>query len=70
MPEALPIQLRLLLAEYRTQTFLHDLRGALGTAVGWGELAALEGAPLPDGVGKSLGKMQELLGTFRPLWME
>ncbi len=69
MSEPLPIRLRLLLAEYRTQALLHDLRGALGTAVGWGELAALEGAALPDGVGKSLGKMQDLLGTFRPLWM-
>ena len=69
MSENLPVRLRLLLAEYRTQTLLHDLRGALGTAVGWGELAALDGSPLPEGVGKSLGKMQEILGSFRPLWM-
>ena len=67
MTEPLPTQLKLLLSEYQMQVLVHDLRGALGTAVGWAELAALDGQTLPDGVTKALSRMQTLLGDVRPL---
>ena len=68
MSNSLPVELRLLLAEFRSQVLLHDLRGALGTAMGWAELSGLEGQPLPEGVAKAHAKMQGLLDAVGPLW--
>jgi hypothetical protein len=59
---------RLLLGELRTQTMLHDLRGALGAALGWAELSALEGASPSPGLMEALSTMQDQLSSLGPWW--
>lgn len=68
--EPLPVVLRLLLGELRTQTLLHDLRGSLGTALGWSELAAASGAAPSPGLTEALRVMQAHLAAIPPWWRE
>jgi hypothetical protein len=68
--EPLPVILRLLLGELRTQTLLHDLRGSLGTALGWAELAAASGVGPSPGLTEALGVMQAHLAALPPWWRE
>jgi hypothetical protein len=66
--EPLPMVLRLLLGELRTQTLLHDLRGSLGTALGWSELAAASGATVSPGLSEALQVMHAHLTAMPPWW--
>jgi len=65
--DPLPVVFRLLLGELRTQTLLHDLRGSLGTAMGWAELSVASGAGLSPGLMQALSVMHGHLSTV-PVW--
>jgi hypothetical protein len=66
MTASLPSALRLLLVELEHRLLLHDLRGSLGTALGWAELSALDGKPPVEGLSEALEAMRALLMTEPP----
>jgi hypothetical protein len=66
MTASLPSALQLLLVELEHRLLLHDLRGSLGTALGWAELSALDGKPPVEGLSEALEAMRALLMAEPP----
>jgi hypothetical protein len=64
--DSLPSVLQLQLVELEHRLLLHDLRGALGTALGWVELSTLDGKPTPEGLSEALEAMRALLMSEHP----